>query len=120
MNVVTLSNKTARRLAIHCQLLDSNSDLPAGKEGVARTIDALGYMQIDTISVVARAHHHGLWARRPDYDPAMLHELQAHDRRVFEYWGHAASYLPMSDFRYTLPLKEKYRRPPTGKWEKVY
>ena len=119
MNPETLSNEKARRLAIHCQLLDANSDLPAGKEGVARTIDTLGYMQIDTISVVARAHHHGLWARRADYDPEMLHALQAHDRRVFEYWGHAASYLPMSDFRYTLPLKEKYRGPPTAKWEKV-
>ena len=117
MNVVPLSNEIARRLAIRCQLLDTNLDLPAGKEGVARTIDALGYMQIDTISVVARAHHHGLWVRRPDYDPAMLYELLAHDRRVYEYWGHAASYLPMSDFRYTLPLKEKFRRPPTRKWE---
>jgi uncharacterized protein YcaQ len=117
MNVVPLSNEVARRLAIHCQLLDNNLDLPVGKEGVARTIDALGYMQIDTISVVARAHHHGLWVRRSDYDPVMLHELLAHDRRVYEYWGHAASYLPMSDFRYTLPLKEKYRRPPTRKWE---
>jgi len=117
MNVVPLSNEVARRLAIHCQLLDNNLDLPVGKEGIARTIDALGYMQIDTISVVARAHHHGLWVRQSDYDPVMLHELLAHDRRVYEYWGHAASYLPMSDFRYTLPLKEKYRRPPTRKWE---
>lgn len=116
---MTLTEEAARRLAIHCQRLDHEQDSPGGKEGVARTIEALGYMQIDTISVVARAHHHGLWVRRPDYDPDMLHELLAQDRRVFEYWGHAASYLPMSDFRYTLPLKEKFRGPPTAKWEKV-
>jgi uncharacterized protein YcaQ len=118
MDNIRLSKETARRLAIHCQLLEGDQDLPAGKEGVARVIEALGYMQIDTISVVARAHDHGLWVRRPDYDPAMLSELLGRDRRVYEYWGHAASYLPMSDFRYTLPLKEKYRRPPVLKWEK--
>ena len=118
MNLAPISKETARRLAIHCQLLGSDTDLPAGKEGVARVIETLGYMQIDTISVVARAHDHGLWARRPDYAPAMLAELLCQDRRVYEYWGHAASYLPMSDFRYTLPLKEKFRRPPVLKWEK--
>lgn len=118
MNLAPLSTETARRLAIRCQLLDGDTELPAGKEGVARVIEALGYMQIDTISVVARAHDHGLWTRRPDYDPAMLSELLGCDRRVYEYWGHAASYLPISDFRYTLPLKEKFRRPPVLKWEK--
>ena len=74
MTATTLSNQAARRLAIHCQLLDGDANLPVGKEGVAQTIDRLGYMQIDTISVFARAHNHGLWVRRPDYDPAMLHE----------------------------------------------
>ena len=72
-------------------------------------------MQIDTISVIERAHHHTLWTRRQDYDPRMLHELQAVDRRVFEYWGHAASYLPISDYRYYLPLKRDYRNP-RSKW----
>ena len=95
--------KTARRLAIHSQGLDGRWRLARGKEGVARTIERLGYVQIDTIAVVQRAHHHTLWSRRPDYTPEMLHELQAVDRRVFEYWTHAASYVPMSDFRYYRP-----------------
>jgi len=106
-----------RRLAVRAQLLDGQSDLPAGKEGVARAIEQLGYVQIDTISVVARAHHQTLWARRSDYRPAMLHDLLAVDRRVFEYWGHAASVLPMSDFRYYLP---KMRRSPTSVYGKSW
>jgi len=57
-------------------------------------------VQIDTIAVVHRAHEHTLWCRQPDYDPRMLHQLLAHDRRVFEYWTHAASYVPMADYRY--------------------
>lgn len=106
-----------RRLAIRRQLLDGGGELPEGKEGVNRTIACLGYVQIDTISVVARAHHQTLWARRPDYDPTMLHELLSHDRRIFEYWGHAASYLPIEDYRYYLP---RMRRSPTSDRGKLW
>jgi len=109
--------KTARRITLNSQLLDNQTILPTGKEGVAQTIEKLGYVQIDTIAVIRRAHHHTLWTRRPDYDPEMLHELQAKDRRIFEYWGHALSYLPMSDYRYYLPRMRKFNDP-TGKWEK--
>jgi uncharacterized protein YcaQ len=98
-----ISLATARRLALRCQGLGGSWDLPAGKEGAAWTVERLGYVQIDTIAVVQRAHHHTLWARCPGYEPSMLDELQAADRRVFEYWTHAASYLPMSEYRYCLP-----------------
>ena len=98
-----ISMSTARKLVIRCQGLDAPWKLPKGKEGVAQVIERLGYVQIDTISVVQRAHHHTLWSRRSDYTPQMLHELQAQDRRVFEWWGHAASYLPMCNYRYYLP-----------------
>jgi uncharacterized protein YcaQ len=111
----SLSLRQARRLAVGAQLLDGRSDPPPGKEGVAQTIERLGYVQIDTISVVERAHHQTLRARAPDYVGAMLHDLLTVDRRVFEYWGHAASYLPMADYRYYLP---RMRRSPTGAWGK--
>ncbi|MBN1661859.1 MAG: YcaQ family DNA glycosylase [Anaerolineae bacterium] len=110
-----ISKEAARRLALAFQLLDGEmSTLPTGQEGVARTIEALGYVQIDTIAVIARAHHHTLWTRRPDYRPDMLHSLQVDDRRIFEYWGHAASYLPMADYRYYLPRMQRHRAPDDG------
>jgi len=112
-----LSHDRARRLAVCAQLLDGRGFLPDGKEGVARTIEQLGYVQIDTIAVVERAHHQTLRARRPDYDREMLHQLLAVDRRVFEYWGHAASYLPMTDYRYYLP---KMLRSPTSHYGKAW
>jgi uncharacterized protein YcaQ len=95
-----ISLSTARRLALHCQALDGSVDLPPGKEGVYQCIDRLGYVQIDTISVVERAHNHTLWVRRPDFDPQWLHELQARERRVFEWWATAMSYVPMADYRF--------------------
>ncbi len=103
-----VSLATARRAAIHAQGLDGGWELPTGKEGAARCVARLGYVQIDTISVVERAHHHTLWSRQPDYDPDMLHQLQGSDRRVFEYWCHGASYLPIDDYRYYRPRMRAY------------
>lgn len=70
--------------------------------GTAEVIRHLGYVQIDTISVVERAHHHVLWSRVPNYQTKHLVNLEE-QRRIFEYWSHAASYLPMEDYRYALP-----------------
>jgi len=98
---VKISASMARRMAIRSQGLDGSWALPTGKEGVAQVIERLGYVQIDTISVVERAHHHALWSRFPEYKPQMLHELQAKDRRVFEYWwSYGASYVPIGDYPY--------------------
>jgi uncharacterized protein YcaQ len=112
-----LSLELARRAILNGQLLDGQTELPAGKEGVAQTVEKLGYVQIDTIAAIQRAHHHTLWTRRPDYDPGALHELQARDRRVFEYWGHAVSYLPTCDYRYYLPRMRSFDDP-YSKWER--
>lgn len=106
--MMRISLSTARRLAIGSQGLDGRWKLPRGKEGIAQTVERIGYVQIDTISVVERAHHHTLWTRRPDYDPGMLHELQAEDRRVFEYWARAAAYVPMGDYRYYVRRMRAY------------
>jgi len=103
-----ISLPAARKLFMAGQGLDGPRKIPKGKEGVAQTVESLGYVQIDTISVVERAHHHTLWSRCPDYEPEMLHELQAEDRRVFEYWGHAAAYLPMSDYRFYIPRMRSF------------
>ncbi|WP_106916018.1 winged helix-turn-helix domain-containing protein [Chryseobacterium aurantiacum] len=78
------------------------SSFGTGKNAVLKALEHLGYIQIDTLSIVERAHHHTLWTRVPDYQPSYLEDL-VEERNVFEYWFHAASYLPMRDFRYVLP-----------------
>lgn len=107
----SISQKTARRLVLHAQLLDDRTRIKKGKAGVVQAIGHLGYVQIDTISVIARAHHHTLWTRVPGYDPIQLHEAQAIDRTVFEYWGHAASLLPMKDYRFYIPMMRSFYTP---------
>lgn len=68
------------------------------------SIEHMGYVQIDSISVVARAHHHSLYNRVASYSEQNLADLLA-SKDVFEYWSHAAAYLPMIDYRYTLVRK---------------
>lgn len=101
----------ARRIALRAQgLAEDEAPFGCGKTGVLRAIQHLGYVQVDTISVVQRAHHHVLWSRLPDYEPQTLHALQEPDRKVFEYWNHAASYLPMADYRFSMPRMRRARK----------
>ncbi len=113
----SISQKTARRLVLHAQLLDGRTRIRKGKEGVEQAIGHLGYVQIDTISVIERAHHHTLWTRVPGYRPEHLQQAHAVDRTVFEYWGHAASFLPMSDYRFYIPMMRGFLDP-KGAWYK--
>ena len=94
-------NAQLRYLALFKQGLLSQQ-FGAGLSGTLSAIENLAYVQIDTISVVERAHHHVLWNRVPDYNPAHLNQL-VKEQHIFEYWYHAAAYLPMRDYRYALP-----------------
>lgn len=110
-----LSVAQARRLVIASQGIYSLSNKGAkhtrsknlaGANGVTQVLHRLSYAQIDTISVVQRAHHHVLWSRLRHYKTDDLAEAVA-QKSVFEYWSHAAAYLPMRDFRFSLPRKQE-------------
>jgi len=97
-----------RRIALKQQGLLGSGVFGRGRPAVLRAIEHIGYVQIDTISVVERAHHHVLWSRVPNYRPEYLDRL-VRERDVFEYWFHAASYLPMRDYRFALPRMHAIR-----------
>ncbi len=110
-----ISLQDARALAIHSQGL-TNGRTYKGREGALQAIEQIGYAQIDTLSVVNRAHHHVLWSRVAGYQPHHLHKL-VKDKTVFEYWAHAAAYLPMRDYRFTIPRQEEVRAS-DGMWHR--
>ncbi|PCI40324.1 MAG: hypothetical protein COB53_01545 [Elusimicrobia bacterium] len=95
-----MSLNEARRMALSPQGLF----LGAANSALA-TVRKLGYVQIDTISVIERAHHHTVWTRTPGYTPGDLEQL-VRSKKIFEYWWHAAAYLPIEDFRFSLPRKK--------------
>ncbi|BBB29505.1 winged helix-turn-helix domain-containing protein [Neptunomonas japonica] len=93
-----------RRLALSSQGLLQAQPFGHGLAGAREAVSHLGYVQLDTISVVERAHHHVLYSRVPKFEPAMTNQLLL-DKDVFEYWSHAAALLPITDFRFSLPYK---------------
>lgn len=100
----TLSIKDAQKLVLLSQRLPPAKPVGSPLAATLSAIEHLGYIQIDTISAVQRAHHHTLWSRNPRYAASHLDRLVA-DKQVFEYWSHAAAYLPMRDYRFSLPRK---------------
>lgn len=103
-----MSLKQLQRITLEHQGLTKTHTFGKGKKAVLSAIEHLGYVQIDTLSVVERAHHHTLYTRIPDYKKEYLAQL-TEERKIFEYWFHAASFLPMNDFRYVLPQMREYR-----------
>jgi uncharacterized protein len=86
-----ISNRDARRLWLDAQGLSAP---PTGPLDVAGIIRKLGFVQLDTIQVVARAHHHILWSRNQHYREPMLDRL-LRGRAVFEHFTHDASVIPI-------------------------
>ena len=103
----TLSKQEARKLVLLSQKLPPSNQKRDAMDATLSAIEHLGYIQIDTISVIQRAHHHTLWNRNPRYKASQLDQL-VNNKKVFEYWSHAAAYLPMCDYRFSLPRKQSF------------
>ena len=107
---VPLSTASARRIWLHAQRLDERSPFGEGPQAVADAVAHLGYVQIDTINVIERSHHHILFTRIPDYRRADLRQAQTTDKSVFEYWTHALAYVSTADFRFFIADMKLHRR----------
>jgi len=92
-----LTKVQARRLWLRAQRLDSAAPFGNGPAATRAAVEHLGYVQIDTINVIERCHHHILYSRIPEYRREHLRQAQTIDKTVFEYWTHALSYLPTRD-----------------------
>jgi uncharacterized protein YcaQ len=115
MEPILLSAPQARKIILYAAGLAGKAQFGTGREAVFRLIDQLGFVQLDTNYVIERAHHHVMAARIPDYEPGWLAEL-TEEGRIFEYFTSDAGYLPMHDFRFSLPVKQAFathRKPST-------
>ena len=82
-----------RRMWIHAQGLAQREPLGGGPAAIKH----LGYVQIDSISVIERSYHHILFSRIPTYRRDHLRQAQSIDKSAFEYWTRALSYIAMRD-----------------------
>jgi uncharacterized protein YcaQ len=93
----TLGLAEARRIVLAAQGLAGSR--PAGEPSQRRLLgvaDRLGLFQIDSVNVLARAHYLPAFSRLGVYDMGLLDGAAwGRPRRLFEYWGHEASLLPL-------------------------
>lgn len=87
-----IGNRDARRLLLDAVGL---TPTPVGTLDLAALIRQIGFVQLDTIQVVSRAHHHIIWSRNQNYRERMLDAYLAKHRQGFEHFTHDASLIPM-------------------------
>jgi uncharacterized protein YcaQ len=102
-----LTKSQARKIILHGAGLSKRGQFGRGKEAAYKVIDHLGFVQVDTNYVVERAHHHAIAARVPGYKPEWLQELQS-DQLIYEFWTRDSGFLPIHDFRFSVPIHETY------------
>jgi len=105
-----LTRADAKRIWLDAQRLTTPAPFGDGAVAVRAAVEHLGYVQIDTINVIERSHHHILWSRIPAYRRKDLHQAQSVDKSVFEYWTHALSYVPARDLRFFIADMRLHRR----------
>ena len=110
-----IDKQTAQNIWIVSQKLDEKNPFGSGADAVAKAVKQLGYVQIDTINVIERCHHHILFNRIPNYKRSDLEKAQSIDKSIFEYWTHALAYLPVEDFKYCIKRMKNVDTSP-GSW----
>lgn len=106
-----LTKAQARHIWLRAQRLDEYAPFGDGPTATPAAVTHLGYVQIDTIHVIERCHHHILYTRIPEYRRDHLRQAQSADKSVFEYWTHALSYLPIDAMRfYARDMKQHWQK----------
>ena len=103
-----LAKSDARRIWLTAQRLDRAAPFGDGPGATPAAVRHLGYVQIDTINVIERSHHHILYSRIPAYRREHLRLAQTVDKSVFEYWTHALSYIPTADLRFYVDAMKRH------------
>ena len=112
----SLTSAQARRIALAAQGLATSPPARPGPAALRAALGRLGAVQIDSINVVARSHQLTLAARVGPHDPAAFERLVYRRRAGFEYWGHAASFLPIEHYRLFLPRMRRMAEASRGWW----
>lgn len=119
MTNISISKSQARKIWMQSQGLNQEKPFGTGYKATLKAIQHLGYLQIDTINVIERCHHHILHTRIHDYKRSHLHKAQSKDKSVFEYWTHALSYIPTEDFKYFINDMQAWKKEPSRWYSSV-
>lgn len=116
-SVLTLSPQATGRLLLDAQGLLEDPERAASPAALQKMIERMGFVQVDTINVVERAHHLTLFSRMHTYRHDMLAKLIERKRTLWEHWTHDASVIPTQWFPHWKHRFDRYRsRIRTNTW----
>ena len=95
MSPLTITNTQARRLFLDRHALGSRPDHALTDDETLDLIRKLGFVQLDSVNAVERAHHMILFSRAGGYRRELLNTLHHDSRALFEHWTHDASLIPI-------------------------
>ncbi len=104
-----ISNRAARRHILALQGLSSPPGRRLTPDGLNEVIEGIGFVQLDSIQIVERAHHHILFSRNETYRPKHLAHLHERERRLFEHWTHDASLIPVRHYAHWRHRHDRHR-----------
>ena len=113
------SAETVRAMILQSQCLSdpTNEANKPDQNSILGIIDRVRALQIDTLQMIRRSQYIALWSRLGDYQPELLDDLcYGDDRRLFEYWYHAACIIPIKEFPYRLPTMLMHRKKESRRW----
>ena len=113
-----IENRTARRIFLQRQGLGNLPTPKLGREGLAELIDRMGFVQVDSIATVERAHHMILFSRNQTYRQTDLKHLLEKERALFENWTHDASVIPARFYPYWRHRFQRERDGLRERWRK--
>ncbi|NND03265.1 MAG: winged helix-turn-helix domain-containing protein [Acidimicrobiia bacterium] len=95
-----LSRDQVRRATLGAQGFARKLPSKVDKRHFRRLFEDIGLLQLDSVNVLERSHYLPVFARLGGYDKSALHDYTVGSGEIFEYWGHAASLLPMELYPY--------------------
>ena len=104
---LALTAQQGRRVILALQGLAEPPRRALTSAGLEALIERLGFVQIDSIRTVERAHHMILFARNQTYRPELLDTLLVDEGRLFENWSHDAAIIPSRFYPY---WQHRFRR----------
>jgi uncharacterized protein YcaQ len=106
-----------RTVALRTQNLHSanRTEFTPARDSIYQTVEQIGCVQIDTLHMVRRSQYLVPWSRLGNYAPADFDDLMfGPEHRLFEGWQHAASIIPLTEYRYQMPHQRNLREHPTS------